>query len=61
LMFSLPLNRGYSARDVFEALLTRGVIIRPLRSYNLPEHLRVNVGSPVENRQFISALAGLLV
>ena len=61
LMFSLPQNRGYSARDVFEALLTRGVIIRPLRSYNLPEYLRVNVGTPAENRQFISALAGLLV
>lgn len=61
LMFSLPPNRGYSARNVFEALLTRGVIIRPLQSYNLPEHLRVNVGNAGENKLFISALAGLLV
>ncbi|MCC8194149.1 MAG: aminotransferase class I/II-fold pyridoxal phosphate-dependent enzyme, partial [Deltaproteobacteria bacterium] len=61
LMFSLPPNRGYSARNVFEALLTRGVIIRPLESYNLPEYLRVNVGNPAENRLFIAALAGLLV
>ena len=61
LMFSLPPNMGYSARNVFEALLTRGVIIRPLQSYNLPEHLRVNVGTPAENRLFITALAGLLV
>lgn len=61
LMFSLPPNRGYSARNVFEALLTRGVIIRPLKSYNLPEYLRVNVGNPGENKLFITALAGLLV
>ena len=61
LMFGLPPNRGYSARNVFEALLTRGVIIRPLQSYKLPEHLRVTVGNPMENKQFITALAGLLV
>ena len=61
LMFSLPPNRGYSARNVFEALLTRGVIIRPLQSYTLPEHLRVTVGNPMENKLFITALAGLLV
>ena len=60
IMFSLPPDRGYSARNVFEALLTRGVIIRPLQSYNLPDHLRVTVGNPMENKIFISALAGLL-
>ncbi len=60
IMFSLPRDRGYSARNVFEALLTRGVIIRPLQSYNLPDHLRVTVGNPTENRLFITALAGLL-
>lgn len=60
LMFSLPLNKGYSARNVFEALLTRGVIIRPLQSYKLPDHLRVTVGNPTENRLFITALAGLI-
>lgn len=60
LMFSLPPDKGYSAQNVFEALLTRGVIIRPLKSYKLPDHLRVTVGNPSENKQFISALAGLL-
>ncbi|MDL2209412.1 histidinol-phosphate transaminase [Desulfovibrio sp. OttesenSCG-928-O18] len=60
LMFSLPPNRGYSARNVFEALLTRGVIIRPLQSYKLPDHLRITVGSSMENKIFIAALANLL-
>ena len=60
LMFALPPDRGYSAKNVFEALLTRGVIIRPLQSYKLPDHLRVTIGNPVENKIFITALAGLL-
>ena len=60
LMFSLPPDKGYSARNVFEALLTRGVIIRPLQSYSLPDHLRVTVGNPMENKIFITALANLL-
>ncbi len=60
LMFSLPPGRGYSAQNVFEALLTRGVIIRPLKSYGLPEHLRVSVGNAAENKVFITAIAGLL-
>lgn len=60
LMFKLPPDRGYSARNVFEALLTRGVIIRPLQSYNLPDHLRVSIGTQAENRLFISVIASLL-
>lgn len=60
IMFSLPPDRGYSARNVFEALLTRGVIIRPLQSYGLPDHLRVTVGSPMENKIFITAIGSLL-
>lgn len=60
LMFAMPPGKGYSARNVFEALLTRGVIIRPLQSYNLPDHLRVTVGTPMENKIFVTALASLL-
>lgn len=60
LMFGLPPDKGYSARNVFEALLTRGVIIRPLHTYDLPDHLRVTVGSAMENKIFIAALASLL-
>lgn len=58
LMFKLPPDKGYSAQNVFEALLTRGVIIRPLKSYGLPDYLRVSIGSPSENKVFITA--GLL-
>ena len=40
----------------FEALLQRGIIIRPLKSYSLPDHLRVSVGSDEENTAFLEAM-----
>ena len=50
LMFELPDGCGKDAAGVFETLLSRGLIIRPLASYGLPKHLRVSVGSEEENR-----------
>ena len=50
---------------VFKALLKRGVIVRAMRSYKLPEWIRVSVGTMEQNRRFIAELeilnkAGLL-
>ena len=59
LLFRLPPRAG-SARDCFEALLRRGIIIRPLSSYNLPEHLRVSVGDARENAAFLAAMRDIL-
>jgi len=36
------------------------VIVRPVASYGLPEHLRVTVGLPDENRRFLAALRSAL-
>jgi histidinol-phosphate aminotransferase len=47
-------------RAVFELLLREGVIVRPIGGYDLPNHLRVTVGLPEENRRFIDALRRLL-
>jgi histidinol-phosphate aminotransferase len=41
---------------VFQALQRRGVIVRPMRGYKMPEWIRVTVGLPAENRRFIAAL-----
>ena len=41
---------------VFRGLQQRGVIVRPMRGYKMPEWLRVTVGLPEENRKFINAL-----
>ncbi len=45
------------AVDVFEALLRKGIIVRPLTSgYNLPDYLRISIGTAAENAALIAAL-----
>ena len=41
---------------VTEALLRRGVIVRPMGGYRFPAHVRVTVGTEVENGRFLTAL-----
>jgi histidinol-phosphate aminotransferase len=49
------------AQDVYKRLLRRGVIVRPVGGgYELPEHLRVTVGTEAENERFLAALAASL-
>jgi histidinol-phosphate aminotransferase len=60
LMFQLPPGCALSVTEVFETLLTKGLIIRPLASYGLPNHLRVSVGNTGENALFIALLKELL-
>jgi len=46
------------ANEMFRRLLKRGVIVRPVGGgYQLPEHLRVTVGTAAENERFLAALA----
>ena len=47
-------------RTVYEKLLRQGVIVRPLAGYDMPDHLRVTVGTPKENEKFLKALAKAL-
>jgi histidinol-phosphate aminotransferase len=49
---------GRPARAVYDALLRRGVIVRPFA--NLPTSLRVTFGRPEENDRFLGALAEVL-
>lgn len=51
---------GRESRPVYEALLRQGVIVRPLASYDMPEHLRVTVGMADENKRFLAALDTVL-
>ena len=48
------------AEVVFEGLLERGVIVRWLGSFGLPDHIRVSVGQEEENRFFLECLKGVL-
>ena len=44
---------------VVEALLRRGLIVRAMRSYKLPEWIRVSVGTMDQNRRFVAELQHL--
>src|SRR5256885_939542 len=49
------------AAEIYKRLLRRGVIVRPVGgAYQLPEHLRVTVGTPEENERFLAVLAASL-
>jgi histidinol-phosphate aminotransferase len=49
------------AGEIYKRLLRRGVIVRPVGGgYELPEHLRVTVGTEGENEKFLAALAASL-
>jgi histidinol-phosphate aminotransferase len=45
---------------VFKELLNMKIIVRPLRGYNLPEWLRITVGTMEQNEKCIAALKKLL-
>ncbi len=48
------------AGKVFRQLLERGVIVRPIAGYGLPEHLRVSIGLESENNRLLETLALVL-
>jgi len=45
---------------VFEALQREGVITRPMGGYQLPEWIRISVGTPAENERSFTALRTVL-
>lgn len=45
---------------IYEALLRKGVIVRPVGVYELPNHLRITIGTQAENQLFIQALTEIL-
>jgi histidinol-phosphate aminotransferase len=52
-------DEGAGARVNLE-LLKKGVIVRPVGNYGLPQWLRVSIGLPNENAAFIDALNAIL-
>jgi histidinol-phosphate aminotransferase len=51
----LMLHAGPNARARYDALLRQGVIVRPVGNYQLPEHLRVTLGTVEQNDRFLAA------
>ena len=50
------LMRVGNGNQVFQQMLAQGVIVRPMAVYDLPEYVRVTIGTMEENRKFIETL-----
>ena len=51
----ISVNVGDAAK-IFQQLLRRGVIVRPVAGYGMPSYLRVSIGLESENARFLAAL-----
>jgi histidinol-phosphate aminotransferase len=51
---------GPNGEEVFQALLRRGVIVRPCAGYELPRFLRITIGTREQNERLIAELEKIL-
>ncbi len=51
---------GPQASEVARRLLLRGIIVRPCDIYDLPDFLRITIGTPAQNVQLMTALEEVL-
>ena len=56
----IAVNFGSDAAAINQALLERGVIVRPVAGYGMPEFLRVSIGTHEENARFLNVLKQVL-
>lgn len=56
----LSVNLQQPGMDVYQALLKRGVIVRPVANYAMPDFIRVTIGLEEENQYFINTLSEVL-
>ena len=49
-----------SAKNIFESLLQKGVIVRPIDLYGMPTHIRVTIGNRTENNIFLEKFKEVL-
>jgi histidinol-phosphate aminotransferase len=56
----LLLDLGEPAQQAYQQLLARGVIVRPMAAWGLPDHLRVSSPSEVELPKVVDALISVL-
>ena len=52
----ITIHLGSKAQEIYEILLSEGVILRSLENYGLPGYLRVTIGTKEENSIFIRKL-----
>ncbi len=56
----LTVHFGDSSNQVYQGMLERGVIVRPLANYNMSDFLRISVGSKSQLEQLFAVLEDVL-
>ena len=56
--FLVDLQRD--AKSVYENMLRRGVIVRPMTAYGYPNYIRISVGLPEENQRLVETLKKII-
>lgn len=56
----ITVDMKQAAAPVYDALLHKGIIVRPLANYYLPNHLRITVGNLQQNEHVLLALDDVL-
>ena len=51
---------GRPAAPIYDSMLRQGVIVRPVGNYQLPNHLRITVGTHAQNQRMLAALQAAL-
>ena len=51
---------NFDAKDLFTSLMKQGVIVRPIALYDMPEYIRVTVGTKDENEYFLEKLKDVI-
>ena len=60
LMNPESVSAGRTSLVIYEELLKRGVIVRPMAAWGLPSHIRVSLGTRAENDRMLSAVREIL-
>jgi histidinol-phosphate aminotransferase len=47
---------GRPVAPIYDAMLRQGVIVRPVGNYQLPDHLRITIGTAAQNERMLAAL-----
>ena len=60
LLIEASSNLDFSADEVYEYLCSKGIIVRQMHEYNLPNFLRITIGTGEANKLVISSLKELV-
>ncbi len=52
----ISVNVKQNGLALYEKLLQQGVIVRPVANYDMPEYLRITIGTQAQNTRFVEAL-----